>query len=266
MTTPSLQSGPDVHSLDRAYATEPDIESEADQFRSIAHHNGGEFFATGDPLSSIALIDDRTLRRECLRHSLISQHVSWDIAAFGSTDEWHAAAGLHPPLAAILFHVGQERFTDPDVIERIGKLTAEFDPKPVIILSDTDDIVQIINAIDCGVRGYIPSSVTIEVCIEAIKLVLAGCVFLPASSVLARRKDIASDMTQHGRLAELFTPRQIKVANAMRLGKPNKIIAYELDMCESTVKVHVRNIMKKIDARNRTQVAYILKDMFVDTH
>jgi DNA-binding NarL/FixJ family response regulator len=40
------------------------------------------------------------------------------------------------------------------------------------------------------------------------------------------------------------------------LGKPNKIIAYELGMSESTVKVHVRNIMQKMGATNRTQAAY----------
>jgi DNA-binding NarL/FixJ family response regulator len=47
------------------------------------------------------------------------------------------------------------------------------------------------------------------------------------------------------------------VIDALRRGKPNKIIANELNMRESTVKVHVRNIMKKLNATNRTQVAYL---------
>ena len=42
----------------------------------------------------------------------------------------------------------------------------------------------------------------------------------------------------------------------------NKLIAYELNMCESTVKVHVRNIMKKLQATNRTQVAYLTRGLF----
>jgi FixJ family two-component response regulator len=42
----------------------------------------------------------------------------------------------------------------------------------------------------------------------------------------------------------------------------NKLIAYELNMCESTVKVHVRNIMKKLNATNRTQVAYMTRGLF----
>jgi DNA-binding NarL/FixJ family response regulator len=55
----------------------------------------------------------------------------------------------------------------------------------------------------------------------------------------------------------MFTRRQVAVIDALRKGKANKIIAYELNMCESTVKVHVRNIMKKLNAKNRTEVAYL---------
>ena len=54
-----------------------------------------------------------------------------------------------------------------------------------------------------------------------------------------------------------FTPRQAAVVEAIARGKANKLIARELDMCESTVKVHVRRIMKKLGARNRTEVALI---------
>lgn len=42
---------------------------------------------------------------------------------------------------------------------------------------------------------------------------------------------------------------------------PNKLIAYELNMCESTVKVHVRTIMKKLKARNRTEVAFLTQSL-----
>ena len=52
------------------------------------------------------------------------------------------------------------------------------------------------------------------------------------------------------------------VVNALRQGKANKTIAFELNMCESTVKVHVRNIMRKLKATNRTEVAYIYNKAF----
>jgi DNA-binding NarL/FixJ family response regulator len=52
-----------------------------------------------------------------------------------------------------------------------------------------------------------------------------------------------------------ITARELAVVRAIQHGKPNKVIAYELNMCESTVKVHVRNIMKKLNAKNRTDLA-----------
>ena len=96
-----------------------------------------------------------------------------------------------------------------------------------------------------GVRGYIPVSLPLEVAIEAIRLVEAGGVFVPASSLMAPSEGL------HGH----FTGRQAAVVEALCQGKANKRIAHELNMCESTVKVHVRNIMKKLHAKNRTEVA-----------
>ena len=61
--------------------------------------------------------------------------------------------------------------------------------------------------------------------------------------------------------ATMFTAKQTAVIEAIRRGKANKVIAYELNMCESTVKVHVRNIMKKLQAKNRTQVALLTQHM-----
>jgi DNA-binding NarL/FixJ family response regulator len=54
-----------------------------------------------------------------------------------------------------------------------------------------------------------------------------------------------------------FTRREAQVLEQLQQGKANKVIAYELNISESTVKVHVRNIMKKLHATNRTQVAFL---------
>lgn len=53
-----------------------------------------------------------------------------------------------------------------------------------------------------------------------------------------------------------MSPRQRDVFSHLRQGKANKVIAYELGVSESTVKVHIRNIMRKIGATNRTQAVY----------
>jgi gluconolactonase len=61
---------------------------------------------------------------------------------------------------------------------------------------------------------------------------------------------------------EGFTQRQAQILDCLRRGMANKLIAYELNMCESTVKVHIRNIMKKLNATNRTQVVYLTNGLF----
>ena len=61
--------------------------------------------------------------------------------------------------------------------------------------------------------------------------------------------------TNHAK--SIFTPRQQTVIDLLRAGNPNKIIAYKLEMRVSTAKVHIRNLMKLLKARNRTEVAYL---------
>ncbi len=86
---------------------------------------------------------------------------------------------------------------------------------------------------------------------------MAGGIFVPASALRnSGHKWPEREQTVHSLLG--LSERQAAVADAVALGKPNKIIAYELDLCESTVKVHIRTIMKKLKARNRTEVAFKL--------
>lgn len=212
---------------------------------------------------SVVLIDDRILARECLRNSLDSRHAPWKVIAYNSMEEWHEQADRHPPLAAVLLHAGSNEIADPHMEERIKQVIQSSDPAPLIILADTDDVAQILAAFEYGARGYIPSSVSVEVCVEAINLALAGGVFVPANTVFAMRDVISSNSTpQRHRRMGMFSSRQIQVAKAIWEGKPNKIIAYELNMCESTVKVHIRTIMQKLKATNRTQVAYKVSNLF----
>jgi DNA-binding NarL/FixJ family response regulator len=185
------------------------------------------------------------------------------VLAFGSIEEWREQQHQHqhsPPPSAILLNVGGRRIVDPAVGEEIKRILSEFEPTPVIVLADTDELGQIVKALEYGAKGYIPSSVSIDVCIEAIALALAGGIFVPASSILAMHQLLESGNTHP--LASMFTSRQAEVVEALRRGKANKVIAYELNLRESTVKVHIRNIMKKVKATNRTEVAYKINDLF----
>jgi DNA-binding NarL/FixJ family response regulator len=143
---------------------------------------------------------------------------------------------------------------DPETQRDITRLCQQL---PTILLSDVEDPGQIADAIGRGVRGYIPTSMPLEVVIEIMRVVTAGGEFVPASSLIAaRQSNNCVTVSQHSG-AGLFTARQAAVVEALRRGKENKIIAYELNMRESTVKMHIKNIMKKLKARNRTEVAFM---------
>ncbi|APG94979.1 response regulator transcription factor [Sinorhizobium americanum] len=208
----------------------------------------------------LLLLDSRALDRECLARTLTTHGLGMEVGAFGSIDEWRAKQSNCPPVGAVLLNIGARKVAD--VAAEIAKLASEFRPVPVVVLSDIDDLSQILRVLECGARGYIPTSVGVEVCIEAIGLAIAGGIFLPASSVLAVRHLIETERPEAPPLAGMFTLRQAEVVQALRKGKANKIIAYELNLRESTVKVHIRNIMKKLKATNRTEVAYKLNDLF----
>ena len=101
--------------------------------------------------------------------------------------------------------------------------------------------------------------------VEALQMVRAGGMFIPASCISSYHppepvpsKDVHFDPDS------LFTNRQAAVVRALRQGMANKRIAYELNMRESTVKVHVRNIMRKLNARNRTEVAFRTNALFAN--
>ncbi|NLS00473.1 response regulator transcription factor [Rhizobium sp. P38BS-XIX] len=223
------------------------------------------FIASGTPNVAewddyVLLIDSRALDRECLSKMLTECDGNMHIVTVASLEEWQMQNMQTLP-SAILFMIGGRKVSDSDVSTKICALVERFQTSPVIVGADGDELAQLLHALECGARGYIPTSVGIKVAAEAVSLARAGGVFVPASSLLAAKEAIAPVASRNCCLDSMFTPREVVVAEALRRGKANKIIAYEMDLCESTVKVHIRNIMKKLNATNRTEVAYKIREL-----
>jgi DNA-binding NarL/FixJ family response regulator len=152
---------------------------------------------------------------------------------------------------------------DEELRHDIQMLTAAPGSPPIIIVSDIEDSSRILEAFEAGVRGYLPTTSAFEIAIEAVRLVEAGGAYIPATSFLPLYRDLEQTKApESASKVEGFTSRQTAVLKALREGKANKRIAYDLNMCESTVKVHVRNIIKKLNARNRTEVTFKTIDLF----
>lgn len=213
-------------------------------------------------VETLVLVDRRTLERECFVRSIEMSHPRVSVAGFGSIEEWREnAAGLGEP-AAILLNIGSREVSDAAVAAELTAMLEGVRPIPVIVLAESEDLRDMIAAIDCGARGYIPASIGFEFIVEAMRLTAAGGMFLPAASVMSLRDAIRPKAEAAPAIEKQFTARQIDVVHALRRGKANKIIAFELDMSESTVKVHIRNIMKKLNATNRTEAAFRLNSLF----
>ncbi len=203
---------------------------------------------------TVALIEERRLIRETLSECLKTLP-GLDLRMSASVGDWLKQAAERPANFVLYSIAG--RPTDEPNRANIRRIAQTCPQTPLILLCDSEGLDEIMGALEDGARGYIPTSLGLDIIAEAISLVAAGGVYLPLSSLSAARRATSEPAARPPHPGEdIFTARQLEVLSALRMGKANKIIAYELDMCESTVKVHVRNIMKKLGATNRTEVAY----------
>jgi DNA-binding NarL/FixJ family response regulator len=212
-------------------------------------------------IGPIVIVDRRALDRECLARSLREHNPRLEFRTVESIEELRRHNGVAVAPSALLLILGSRKVTEQTAKDEIACLVSSFESVPVIVIADSDDPVQILSALESGARGYIPSNVRLEVAAEAIGLARAGGIFVPARAFLALRETILSTASGARPLHSIFTAREADVVEALRQGKANKIIAYELNLCESTVKVHIRSIMRKLKATNRTEVAYKLRDV-----
>jgi DNA-binding NarL/FixJ family response regulator len=207
--------------------------------------------------AGIVVIESRALVRECLTDCFIAAFGPV-VKSYSSVQDWITVV-KPAPWIVVLSTGGREQ--DADEVQVGLELLSRLDaPLTLILLADAEEPHRILRALQQGVRGYIPTSSSLMIAIEAVRLVRAGGVYIPANSLIASGKHKSeSTGTSPRRPDILLTDRQLLVLEALHKGKSNKAIAFELNIHESTVKVHVRNIMKKLGARNRTQVAYLAR-------
>jgi DNA-binding NarL/FixJ family response regulator len=209
----------------------------------------------------IVVIDIRLLSRECLTR-VLSMECDVPVACYSTIDEWLASGPVAPASLVVLCQCGRSNIDAIAEVERLSELAEQIGGCPAVILSDNEDPDLIVQMLGKNVRGYVPTSLSISIAVQAMELARAGGAFVPASSLIAAHRVPNGGSSAMQKTNGLFTARQAAVVDALRRGKANKIIAYELKMRESTVKVHVRNIMRKLHATNRTEVAYMANRLF----
>ncbi|ACB26574.1 DNA-binding NarL/FixJ family response regulator [Methylobacterium sp. PvP062] len=215
--------------------------------------------------SRIVIIDRRQLVGRCLAASLSEADRQTSFEVFADIESWKRQKPFVPASVVVLCrpdgNLTETEWTE--ITRELAFLQGEAGAPPVAVISDGENLDQIVRIIKLGVKGYIPTTTSVDIALQALQLVQAGGVYIPAECLLPLLANIKVDEPVEAGDDDIFSPRQLCVARALRKGTPNKIIAYELNMCESTVKVHVRNIMKKLKAKNRTEVAYLTNKYFL---
>ena len=189
----------------------------------------------------------------------------------------------------IIYNVGGDSIVNRKHMKRIKGLRARFEDAPLVILSDNDDHDEILSALRVGAQGFLYAGTNVQLALEALSFIFMGGSYFPSvvqpkrrpAAQVTREMDCSSPPAQcaldarhgavkngntvedgavglaasTGSVKSILTQRQKAVLQHLRRGDPNNLIARELDIREGTVKVHVRQIMRKLGVANRTQVA-----------
>jgi DNA-binding NarL/FixJ family response regulator len=216
---------------------------------SIADRQGEQDTSTKS-IAFVAVVEGRPFLRECICRSvqtaLAVRVVTYSTLSGLEAQLPHSSIGL---VVLSLLEGTSEAYAT--ALKDLSEFASGL---PVIALASTNDLDLARVAIRCGAKGFIPVTMGFEIAIEVMRFVLAGGTYVPPDCLLVGEQLGLRTLTASPR-PYMLTSRELAVVRAIQQGKSNKIIANELNMSLSTVKVHVRNVMRKLSAKNRTEVA-----------
>lgn len=126
--------------------------------------------------------------------------------------------------------------------------------RPVAVMSGTADKTVAQSAIDAGAIGFLPKTMAAKSLINAIRFMVMGETYVPVDFIIAEAADVEPP------LSKLLTKREMQVLQGLTKGLSNKELARELDLQEVTIKLHVKTLCRKLDAKNRTHAAMLGKE------
>jgi DNA-binding NarL/FixJ family response regulator len=242
---------------------------------SESRANGRDVAATVHALSPrdsvvdsawIAVVDSRPCRREFIGNFLAAQHsVEGRIVSLGIEDLLRQRPTPLVEPSMIVYSVGGTSLAETRISADFERLLRRFDKVPVVVLSDVDARDEAQLAFVAGAHGFVPTMLEPQLLCAALALVQAGGKFAPPEQIdewahasLPNRAETSDEpVPEPVPQYEELSPRQTHVLLLLQEGLANKVIAAKLGMTESTVKVHVRQIMRRLGANNRTEAALL---------
>ncbi len=201
----------------------------------------------------VLIADDHPLMREGLANVVLQEA---DMKIVAEADTGRSALQLYAEhkIDVVVMDV---RMPDLDGVEACAAMR-ELDPRAkIVMLSTFGGDVQVLRALKAGASAYLLKSAVRDDLLSAIRIVEAGGRFVSP--------EIAETLSAHV-LDDLLSDREVEVLKRVAEGRSNKSVAQELDVCENTVKAHMKNITQKLSARDRTHAVMIaLKRGFLET-
>lgn len=174
---------------------------------------------------------------------------------------------------------------DANGFDVLAELRTQYPALPVVVVSASDRASDVIQAIDLGAMGFVPKRASNDMLFEALRLVMSGGIFVPPMSLGGdyaaapppppSELDTVPDVMRIGQQAEAapfqqnatslaalgLTPRQTDVLAQLLQGKPNKLIAREMNLSVETVKDHVAAVLRALNVSSRTQAVLAVSQM-----
>jgi two-component system, NarL family, nitrate/nitrite response regulator NarL len=201
---------------------------------------------------SVFLIDASGLFREGLRRILSCASFVTIHEACSVQDALPLIRSLQPALVLV-------NFPDTGEAQRegIGQIRAAAPPTRIVVLTETVRVNRLCEALSAGADGYLLKNMSAEALHQSLQLVLLGEKVFPTdlADLLTNDRVAARNGTAQANHANGLSDREMQILGYLTNGAQNKQIARELQICEGTVKVHLKAILKKIGVHNRTQAA-----------
>jgi DNA-binding NarL/FixJ family response regulator len=127
----------------------------------------------------------------------------------------------------------------------------------VVVMSEVEASTEAAAALRGGAHGFIPLTLEAPVVFQALSYILDGGVYYPPTMLLRNEPGAGPDVSRRSSLDKMrnFTSLEWLILEKLSQAKSNKAIAADLNICEATIKMHIRRIMQKLGVANRTQIA-----------
>jgi DNA-binding NarL/FixJ family response regulator len=209
----------------------------------------------------VALLDDRAFFQEATISLLARAAPEMRVVAYANLVELERALEAGDRTDLVLMFLYPERLA---VLTRLCRYARDTKKVPVAVLIDAENPELVRRAMDLGASGLMPTSFAGQMLADALRLVAGGGTYVPTSMLRAfesGNRPLSAEEAPAGGPLDGLTPRQREVVSAMGRGLSNRDIATELKMSEATVKVHAKEIMKRLGVTNRTQAALVALGM-----